>query len=55
MDTNKMAGYILYAIGIIGGVEAALKTNEWDKTTLVMVSIIALIVIAIGAYLLQKE
>ncbi len=47
---KKMAGYVLYAIGIIGGVEGVTNTPKS-----IMISVIALIVIAIGSYLLVKE
>lgn len=53
MNTQKMIGYILYAIGIIGGVEGATMVPR--NTTGILTSIIALVVIVIGAYLLQKE
>ena len=51
MNTQKMAGYVLYAIGIIGGVEGA--TMERGATGNI-ISIVALVVIIIGAYLLEK-
>jgi hypothetical protein len=54
MNTQKMAGHILYAIGIIGGVEAVARTNVWGRELLIVVSVIAIVVIAIGAYLLEK-
>jgi len=51
MNTQKIAGYVLYAIGIIGGVEGA--TMERGQTAIIT-SVIALVVIIIGAYLLEK-
>lgn len=48
--TKKMAGYVLYAIGIIGGVEGVTSVPKS-----IMISIAALIVIVIGSYLLEKE
>ncbi len=52
MNTQKMAGYVLYAIGIIGGVEGA--TMMPRNTTGILTSVVALVVIVIGAYLLEK-
>jgi hypothetical protein len=49
-----MSGYVLYAIGIIGGVEGATKATAWGIQLAAIVSVIALIVIVIGAYLLEK-
>ncbi len=51
MNTQKMAGYILYAVGIIGGVEEAMMERG---TTAIVTSVIALVVIVVGAYLLEK-
>lgn len=51
MNTQKMAGYVLYAIGIIGGVEGA--TMERGMTAN-LISVVAIVVIVIGAYLLEK-
>lgn len=51
MNTQKMAGYVLYAIGIIGGVEGATMARS---TTAILISVVALVVIVIGAYLLEK-
>lgn len=49
--TGKMTGYIVYAIGIIGGVEGAtLKGSEG-----IAISAVAMIVIVIGSYLLDKK
>ncbi len=50
MNNQKFLGYVLYAIGIIGGVEGATMRNE----TAIGTSIMALIVVVIGAYLLEK-
>jgi len=52
MNTQKMAGYVLYAIGIIGGVEGA--TMMPRGTTGILISVVAIVVIVIGAYLLEK-
>ena len=51
MNTQKIAGYVLYAIGIIGGVEGATMERG---TTAITTSVIALVIIVIGAYLLEK-
>ncbi len=51
MNTQKMAGYILYAVGITGGVEGATMERG---TTAMVTSVIALVVIVVGAYLLEK-
>ncbi|HIH44582.1 MAG TPA: hypothetical protein HA257_05765 [Candidatus Methanoperedenaceae archaeon] len=47
----KMIGYILYAIGIIGGVEGAAKRG----TEGIAISVVALAVIIIASYLLDKK
>lgn len=53
MGTNdKMIGYVLYAVGIIGGAEGALGVRQQYS---LMISIVALIVIIIGSYLLGKR
>ncbi|VVB89575.1 Uncharacterised protein [uncultured archaeon] len=49
MNTQKMVGYIVYAIGIIGGVEGA-TTNRAP----VLTSVVSLVIIVVGAYLLEK-
>ncbi|MCX9024933.1 MAG: hypothetical protein OIN85_02420 [Candidatus Methanoperedens sp.] len=43
-----MTGYVLYAIGIIGGVEGATGKS-------IPISVVALIVIVAGSYLINKE
>jgi len=49
MSAGKiMAGYILYAIGIIGGVEGVV-----DKS--IPISAVAIIVIIIASFLLKPE
>lgn len=49
MNARKiMAGYILYAIGIIGGVEGVV-----DKS--IPISVVAVIVIIIASFLLKPE
>ncbi len=50
MNNQKIAAYVLYAIGIIGGVEGATVRG----TEGIGISIVALIFIVIGAYLLEK-
>jgi hypothetical protein len=50
MDFQKIAGHVLYAIGIIGGVEGAVGTPKS-----IPISVVALIVIIIGAYLIEKK
>ncbi len=49
--TQKMAGYVLYAIGIIGGVEGATVRNAYS----VPISVVALIIIVAGSYLIDKK
>ncbi len=51
MNTQKMAGYVIYAIGIIGGVEGATMERG---TTAIIASVVAIVVIIIGAYLIEK-
>lgn len=53
--TQKMLGYVLYAIGIIGGVEGATMRVELGMNMAIITSVIALIVIVIGAYLIEKK
>jgi len=48
---KKMAGYVLYAIGIVGGVEGATVRG----TQGIGISVVALIVIIIASYLLDKK
>ena len=53
MDTNsKMIGYILYAVGIIGGVEGAIDPRGQDS---ILISIVAMVVIIISSYILAKK
>ena len=54
MNTRKLAGYVLYAIGIIGGVEGATMPRGMDAMTGILTSVVALVVIVVGAYLLEK-
>lgn len=49
--SQKMAGYILYAIGIIGGVEGATVRGAYS----IPISVVALIVIVAGSYLIDKK
>jgi hypothetical protein len=49
--SQKMAGYVLYAIGIIGGVEGATVRNAFS----IPISVVALIVIVAGSYLIGRE
>ncbi len=51
MNNQKFLGYVLYAVGIIGGVEGATMPRDM---TAIGTSIVALIVVVIGAYLLEK-
>jgi hypothetical protein len=53
MNTQKMAGYVLYAIGIIGGVEGATRALL-DKDLAIATSVVSLAVIVAGAYLIEK-
>jgi hypothetical protein len=48
MSNEKILGYILYAVGIIGGVEGAVGKS-------IPISVAALIVIVIGSYLLERK
>lgn len=48
MSYGKIIGYVLYAIGIIGGVETAVDKN-------IPASVVAIVVIIIGSYLLDKK
>jgi len=52
MNTQKIAGYVLYAIGIIGGVEGATMPRGM---TAILTSVVALVVIVVGAYLLDRQ
>ena len=49
MNNQKMAGRILYAIGIIGGVEGVTSSPKS-----IPISIVALVVIVIASYLFEK-
>ncbi len=48
MGFGRIIGYVLYAIGIIGGVETAINK-------MIQASVVAIIVIIIGSYLLDKK
>ncbi len=53
MEINeKTIGYILYAVGIVGGAEGASGVRGTDSF---LISGVALIVIIIGSYLLGKK
>lgn len=53
MEFNeKTIGYILYAVGIIGGAEGALGVRPQNS---LMISVVAMIVIIIASYLLGKK
>ena len=53
MDLNgKMVGYILYAVGIVGGVEGAINPREQNG---ILISIVAMVVIIIASYMLDKK
>ncbi len=54
MNIQKMVGHVLYAIGIIGGVEGATMPRGMDAMTGILASVVAMVVIVIGAYLLEK-
>ncbi len=49
--SQKMAGYVLYAIGIIGGVEGATVRSAYS----IPISAAALIIIVAGSYLIDKK
>ena len=51
MNYKKMLGYILYAIGIIGGVESTLRVLGSSAIPTALVSIV---IIVIASYLLQE-
>ena len=48
---GKMVGYILYAVGIIGGVEGAIAPRGRS----ILISVIAMVVIIIASYMLDKK
>ncbi len=48
MDWMKILGYILYAIGIVGGVQGVLKKSVWQ-------SVVAIAVIVVGSFLLGMD
>jgi len=50
MNIEKIIGYVLYAIGIVGAVEGIISTPKS-----IPISIVALIVIIIASYLLDKK
>ncbi len=52
MSYGKIIGYVLYAIGIIGGVEGATMPRG---TLAIEASVVALIIIIIGSILLDKK
>jgi|GEM_PF-1278646 len=53
MDFNeRTVGYILYAVGIIGGVEGATDVRPGLS---VLISIVSVVVIIIASYLLAKK
>lgn len=53
MELNvKTVGYILYAVGIIGGAEGA---SEIRGDASFIISLIAMVVIIIASYLLGKK
>ncbi|VVB92735.1 Uncharacterised protein [uncultured archaeon] len=54
MNSQKMLGRVLYAIGIIGGVEGAAMRFSDSRDLAIITSIIAMAVIIIGAYLIEK-
>ena len=48
MCNNKMLANVLYAVGIVGGMEGVSKAS-------IPISVVALLVIIIASYLLEKE
>ena len=50
MCNNKMLARVLYAVGIVGGVESFTGTESN-----LLIAAVALIVIIIASYLLEKE
>ena len=53
MELNgKMFGYILYAVGIIGGVEGSIDPRDQNG---ILISIVAMVVIIIASYILDKK
>lgn len=48
MDTERFVGYILYAMGIIGGTEGVVKKS-------IPISVAAMVVVILGSYLLVKK
>lgn len=50
MDVTKIAGYVLYAVGIIGGVEGVTSNPKS-----IPISAVALVVIVIASYMLVKK
>ena len=53
MDFNERTfGYILYAVGIIGGVEGATDVRPGLS---LLISIVSVVVIIIASYLLAKK
>lgn len=53
MELNeKTIGYILYAVGIIGGAEGAIGIRPQNS---LVISVVAMIVIIIASYLLGKK
>jgi hypothetical protein len=49
---ERTVGYILYAVGIIGGAEGASGVRTQDSF---IISVVAMIVIIIASYLLGKK
>lgn len=49
MNIGKIIGYILYAIGIVGAVEGITSVPKS-----IPISVVAMIVIIIASYLLEK-
>ena len=48
MDWMKIMGYIIYAIGIVGGVQGVLKKSVWQ-------SVVAIAVMVVGSVLLGMD
>lgn len=50
MNIGKILGYILYAVGIVGAVEGITSTPKS-----ITISAVAMIVIIVASYLLEKD
>ncbi len=50
MNIGKMLGYILYAVGIVGAVEGITSSPKS-----IMISAVAMVVIIVASYLLERK